>query len=126
MMEKARRDEFFLGHWLDDFARRKGFDDNALAGHLRCPLDRLPQLFLCRCPEGDDPQFAQQVRTIAQYAPCDETQLLLALREVVAIAKLSGNAPSQASSILLAARDRQDKDIPAPENDKPQSGTEAP
>lgn len=126
LMERARRDPFFLGFVLDAYARRKCFDDKTLAEHLRCPRDRLPELFLCRCPQGDDPKFAQDVRFIAEYAPCDETQLLLALRETVALAKLSKPSPGKNSSTLLAARDRPEPENPTDENDPPERETEAP
>ena len=126
LMEKARRDAFFLGFVLSDFARRKGFDDKTLATHLRCPLERLAQLFLCRCPAGDNPKFAQEVRTIAEYAPCDETQLLLALRETVALAKLSKPAHGKGSQTLLAARDQPEKENETDASDQVEGETEAP
>jgi hypothetical protein len=111
---------------LDGFARRKGFDDSTLSEHLRCPLERLAKLFLCRCPDGEDPKFAEDVRAIAEYAPCDETQLLLTLREVVALSKLSRPAPGRGSQTLLAARDRHDEEGDRNETDPPESGTAAP
>lgn len=125
LMERARRDAFFLGHALAGFALRKGFDDKSLAEHLRCPLDRLSQLFLCRCPDGEDPKFAQEVRIIAEYAPCDEMRLLLALRESVAFAKLSKPAPGKGSQTLLAARDRHEEENLSEENAPPEGETES-
>lgn len=126
LMEKARRDAFFLGYALSDFAQRKNLDDKALANHLRCPVERLPQLFLCRCPDGDDQNFAQDIRIIAEYAPCDEDQLLRALREVAALAKLSKPSPGKGRPTLLAARDRHESDDQPEEPGDSQSPTEAP
>ena len=125
MMERARSDPYFLGFLLNDYARRLGWEDEAFAEHLQCPLDRLPHLFLCRRPADTDPRFAEEVRRIAEYAPCDETQLLAVLREVVAWAKLSGNATTKANPAFLAARDRQDNQSETPNDDKPADGDEA-
>jgi hypothetical protein len=122
---RARRDPFFLGCRLDEFARRSAWDDDTLAEHLQCPLDRLPLLFLCRCPADGDPNFAQQIRSIAEYAPCDATQLLLVLREAVAWSRLSGQPATQANRVFLAARDRQDTGSEPQDEDKPAPGGEA-
>lgn len=107
MVNRARSDPFFLGCVLDDHARRKGWDDERLTEQLQCPLDRLPHLFLCRCPDEDDPEFTEQIRRIAEYVPCDATQLLLVLREVTALRKLSDDSPAKTTPFFLAARDRQ-------------------
>lgn len=108
MTERACQDPFFLGYALDAHARQKEWDDRVLAEHLQCPPDRLPHLFLCRCPDGDDPQFTDHVRRIAEYAPCDANQLLLVLREAETLRRLSGHSSTKVNSFFLAARDRQD------------------
>ena len=124
MMERARSDPYFLGFLLHDYARRLGWEDAALAEHLQCSLDRLPHLFLCRCPADSDPQFADEVRRIAEYAPCDEIQLLTVLREIVAWIKLSGNQATKSNPAFLAARDCQDKENDTKEDDRPAEGDE--
>ncbi len=117
LVERARSDPFYLGFPLTDYCRRLGWEDQTLAAHLKCPLDRMPQLFLCRCPVEDDPQFLEHVRRIADYAPCEETQLLSVLREAQAWVKLSGHATTKTNPLFLAARDRQDPKHPTDEKD---------
>lgn len=69
------RDPLFLGFYLARIAQAHGWDEQALADAVGCPLDRLPLLYLCRWPLASDPLFAEKVRQIAEYAPCEESAL---------------------------------------------------
>ena len=105
LVARARRDPAFLGYALSAFAQRQAWSDDQLAAHFRCPSHRFNHLMLCRCPEHNDPQFAMYVKEIADYVPCDEMELLLALREI-SIGSEWSTEPVHQDGLFLAARDR--------------------
>lgn len=82
MMDRSRQEPFFLGYVLDRYAKRHALDDEQLVRRLKCDLNRLPHLFICRRPRQDDGEFSRHVADIAAYVPCHEQTLLSILREM--------------------------------------------
>ncbi len=110
MAERARRDPLFLGSFLSEYQEANGVDDLGLAALLQCPRKALSRLALCRCPDDRQPSFAQDIRTIAAFAPCSADALVQLLRQVAAMRALRERGTESTSSLLMAARDRHHDD----------------
>jgi hypothetical protein len=110
MARRAEHDPFFMASALTAFRRLEGLDDAALAAFLRCPVEMLPHLALCRRPDPASPRFQSDVTQIATYVRADPDRLVRLLRRVNAFAALT-SATQQ--DLLAAARDREEEEADA-------------
>jgi hypothetical protein len=109
LAEKVRCDSFFLGASLLSLQRARKWTDEDLASFLECDIVALDRLACCRAPRGNDPTFADEVRSISGVTGCCAERLASALREVEAVAALLGAGGASATNALLAARDRKNR-----------------
>src|SRR5215467_721933 len=115
MVSRARSDEFFLGKALSHYQVASHIDDASLAAELHCAPEALSRLALCRWPDDRGRKFAQEVRGIATFVPCDPDALIRLLRHVAAVHGFQERSVGSTDGLLLAARDRHD----APMQKKP-------
>jgi hypothetical protein len=113
LFHKAEDHSFFVASALAEHQQRRGWDDRQLCEYLGCTLEALPRLGLCRRPSHAEPDFADRVRRIAEYAPCDAEALLNLLRESSILAAWRGSKAEQGSTMFLAARDRREASHPS-------------
>ena len=111
MVSRARSDGFFLGKALSDYQAASHIDDAALAAELRCAPETLSRLVLCRWPDDRGPRFAQEVREIAAFAPCDADALIRMLRQVAAVRGFQQGSVGSTQGLLMAARDRHEAPV---------------
>ncbi len=115
-------DRDFMASALAAYREREKLNDQALAKQLGATDVTLLRLALCKRPDSASPQFAAQVREIAEYVGVDAPQLSNLLRQVEILEQLAkqpgtGKAKeteaqqtSFRSGLLAAARDREEKD----------------
>jgi hypothetical protein len=97
-----------LASLIAAYQEQEGLDDTGLATFLDCPPGMLPRLALCRRPR-QAPHFRQDVERIASYvqaSPIKLARLIRAAESREALGQLSGAGPS----LLLAARDREERE----------------
>ncbi len=112
LVDRSRKDPFFLGWALAQYQAAHGLDDQQLTEWLECSSTALDRLALCRLPDDGKRQFREEVQRIAEFARCDADRLVSLLREVAAFSTLRGVAGDVA--LLIAARDRK------PSNEAPE------
>jgi hypothetical protein len=97
----------FLACALAEFARGERLDDTGLAARLRCPIETLTNLRLCRMPRGEAPLFWQDVEQIAQRFSVDADFLAEVTRRGLSLFHLRHpeGATGQEPGFFLAARD---------------------
>jgi hypothetical protein len=103
---RAAGDPFFLGFTLAEYARAEGLADDRLAAHLRCPVESLTMLRLCRAPRPDPDGFRADVERVAERFGADPAKLAAVVRQVEAVIRLrdAGSVAAEAG-FFLAARD---------------------
>lgn len=99
------------------YREQEGMDDKQLADYLECDVDALPRLALCRRPR-QAPDFRGDIEAIAVHSGSDPSRLARLVRSAAMVEAMQG-APERAdtSSLLMAARDREDlgdTDVEAP------------
>ena len=116
---RASTDAFFLGRALAEYQAMHGIDDRKLAEILKCTIEALARLALCRRPDDQAAKFREEVQRIATFASCNAKRLVQLLREVAAVVSLREEG-SEASlqGLLMAARDRRSSGKP-PEKTPP-------
>lgn len=133
LAEKLSHDRRFMSYALASYQQQEELDIEQLAGSLRIPRLLLLRLALCRRPNSESEQFAQQVREVADYTLTDEGQLANLLRQVEAIEKLRelerstlNSARESLTGLLAAARDHAEgeDEQSEPENSDPNAGTD--
>ncbi len=77
-----RDDPTFMAHTLARYQQQRGLDDRGLAAELGALPEMLLRLALCRRPVTGAPDFAEQVRALADFALLDETRLARVIRRV--------------------------------------------
>jgi hypothetical protein len=82
LARRLRDDPRYMAHVLAVYQQAERLDDAALANSLGAAPEMLLRLALCRRPEAHAPDFAGQVRTLADYTLLDETQLARVIRRV--------------------------------------------
>ncbi len=110
--QRAAADSFFLGHLLNRFTDSGGLSRDALAARLRCSVDRLVRLWMCKAPPETGASFRQDVERIAAFVGCDGVALAQAIREASALSALRSGSGTDPKTVLLAARDRPRLDDP--------------
>ena len=106
---RAERRPGFLASALLPYARAEGLGDEELAARLGCRRETLPQLLLCRRPNGEGADWRAAVETIAARFSLDPERLAEILRLADALASLGAAAESDRPRLLAAARDREDE-----------------
>lgn len=110
---RASADAFFLGRALAEYQAMHGIDDQKLAEMLRCTVETLARLALCRRPDDQAVKFREEVQRIAAFASCNAERLAQLLREVAAVASLRKEGSDASSQdLLMAARDRRSSGEP--------------
>lgn len=121
LVERARRDAFFVGRALAIYQRLHDMGDPQLAQRLECSVPDLNRLTLCRLPDDKKDSFPQDVRKIAAFAACNPDRLVQLLREVASCEALQGDCQELGNGFLLAARDHKpdgDDDLSGPLGDQ--------
>jgi hypothetical protein len=130
---RLRHDRRFIAYALASFQHQEELDIEQLADSLRIPPVLLLRLALCRRPNSESEQFAQQVREVADYTLTDDAQLANLLRQVDAIEKLRelerstlNDAGESLTGLLAAARDRAEGEDQQSESESsdPNAGTD--
>ncbi|PYS93967.1 MAG: hypothetical protein DMF64_02980 [Acidobacteria bacterium] len=120
---KLRRDPRYMAYALAAYQQQENLSDKELAETLSILPELIVRLALCRRPAASAPQFAEQVRELADFTLTDESQLAGILRQVDGLEKLAAlpvTAPeteAQAETqfglplagLLAAARDREEE-----------------
>lgn len=82
LARRVEADPSFMAHTLASYRRRRRLDDTVLAAVLRCSVEALPRLALCRRPDPDSASFRTDLAHIAHYVGCDADRLASLLRTV--------------------------------------------
>jgi chromosome condensin MukBEF MukE localization factor len=110
---RASADAFFLGSALAEYQAMHGIDDRKLAETLRCTIEALARLGVCRRPDDQAAKFREEVQRIATFVSCNAERLVRLLREVAAVASLrEGGSEASSQGLLMAARDRRSSGEP--------------
>lgn len=118
LARRLQSDPRFMAYTLAVYQEQEGFEEEELALALGIMPEMLSRLALCKRPDAQSPEFAAQVREIADYTLADETQLANLLRQVSGLEKLaqrvsepaavteSAGAEPLMTGLLAVARDR--------------------
>ena len=104
MAERARREPFFLGYLLEQYAAPQQLSDEGLVAELGCSSTHLRKLRLCRTPRTDEEGLREDVRHLAEALGLDADRLGRVLRRAVVCSKFRLDSTS-----LMAARDRDEE-----------------
>jgi hypothetical protein len=130
---RLRRDPRYMAYALAAYQRQENLSDEELAETLSVLPELVVRLALCRRPAASAPQFAEQVRELADFTLTDEAQLAGILRQVDGLEKLAAlpvtapDAEAQAeiqtglslTGLLAAARDHEEAVDEQAQLDKP-------
>lgn len=106
MANRVAEDPFFLACPLAEYARSERLDDSALAERLRCPIEVLAKLRLCRSPCGEEVEFKADITRIATAYGIDPPILAAAIRHGEGLSRLRETTRAESEpGHLLAARD---------------------
>ncbi|HYG82140.1 MAG TPA: hypothetical protein VD861_17200 [Pyrinomonadaceae bacterium] len=127
LARRLRGNPQYMAYVLAAFQSRENLTDAELAQELGTLPELVVRLSLCKRPSPSSPQFAEQVRELADYTLTDAGRLANILRRVDGLERLSQRASGlalqaegkESGGILAAARDRIDST-----DDGPPSGEE--
>ena len=105
---RARQEPWTLGCLLSGLADIEGTSGSDIAAELNCDSETVHWIFLCRRPS--EHCFAQEVERIAARFSLDVKRLAGLVRRADAVVALAAATHDTSESILLAARDRQDRE----------------
>ncbi|MGH9766424.1 MAG: hypothetical protein ACREAB_03240 [Blastocatellia bacterium] len=121
LMGLARRlqsDPRFMAYALAVYQEQEGLEEEELAQALGIMPEMMSRLALCRRPDSQSPEFAAQVREIADYTLADEAHLANLLRQISGLERLARRGRGSAmvdesegaeplmTGLLAVARDR--------------------
>jgi hypothetical protein len=116
LSRRLQGDPAYMAYVLAMYKKQEGLDDEDLATYLNSFPEFVLRLELCKRPEADALDFAEQVRSLSDFTLIDETVLAHIIRQVDSLALLANNptmaeketsaACNQLSGALAAARDR--------------------
>ena len=86
---RLQSDPRFMAYTLTVYQEQEGLEEEELALALGMMPEMLSRLALCKRPDAQSPEFAAQVREIADYTLADEAQLANLLRQVSSLEKLA-------------------------------------
>lgn len=131
LTQRLETDPRFMAYALAQYRRQEGIEIEELAQLLGLMPEMTTRLALCLRPDARSPQFAEQVREIADYTLADEAQLANLLRQLSGLEKLGRiqQAPDMADAeeesaplmpgLLAVARDRDDEEEAQKPPDEP-------
>ena len=118
LTQRLANDTNYMAHAFALYKSQEGFDDEDLANYFNAFPEQVIRLGLCKRPEPDAPDFADQIRLLGDFSLIDEALLAHVIRQVDSLKQLSQN-PMLAESTtnrgpefrhlegtLAAARDR--------------------
>jgi hypothetical protein len=88
LAQRLETDPRFMACALALYLRQEGIEIEELAQLLGLIPEMIARLALCLRPDARSPQFAEQVREIADYTLADEAQLANLLRQVSGLERL--------------------------------------
>jgi len=118
LAQRFQSDPRFMAYTLAVYQEQEGLGEEELALALGMMPEMLSRLALCKRPDAQSPEFAAQVREIADYTLADEAQLANLLRQVSGLEKLAQQVREPAAvderagaeplmtGLLAVARDR--------------------
>lgn len=118
LARRLQSDPRFMAYTLAVYQEQEGLEEDDLALALGMVPEMLSRLALCKRPDAQSPEFAVQVREIADYTLADEAQLASLLRQVSSLEKLAQRRRDPAATgesdvaeplmtgLLAVARDR--------------------
>src|SRR5262245_52122741 len=122
LTQRLETDPRFMAYALAQYRRQEGIEIEELAQLLGLMPEMTTRLALCLRPDARSPQFAEQVREIADYTLADEAQLANLLRQLSGLEKLgriqqapaAGDAEEASATLMpgliAVARDRDDEE----------------
>jgi hypothetical protein len=132
LSRRLQNDPSYMAHVLSIFQMQEGLDDEDLANYFNSYPEFVLRLTLCKRPDSDSPDFAEQVRNLSDFTLIDEAALAHVIRQVDSLAALANNPSAaeeenslglfQLSGTLAAARDRDDVPPTPREEDIPDEG----
>jgi hypothetical protein len=135
LAQRLETDPRFMAYALAQYRLQEGIEVEEIAQSLGMMPEMMARLAVCLRPDASSPQFAEQVREIADYTLADEGRMANLLRQVSSLEKLGRLPQSPAAAdaeesallmpgLLVVARDRDDEeeaqtapDEPAPPED---------
>lgn len=134
LARRLRNDSRYMAYVLAAYQAQEKLTDEELGLELGMLPLLAVRLSLCKRPDPMSPDFADQVREIADFTLMDEEKLAHILRQVDAVEKLVGRATSLSvpeeesrrplTGLLAAARDRDGDEESCPE-EQPKDEKEA-
>jgi hypothetical protein len=122
LARRLRNDPRYIAYALAAYQSQEKLTDEELGLELGMLPLLVIRLSLCKRPDPMSPDFADQVREIADFTVMDEEKLAHVLRQVDAVEKLAGRATSLSvpeeesrhplAGLLAAARDRDGDEEP--------------
>jgi hypothetical protein len=103
MARRLESDPFFLACSLKLYQKSEGLSEDMLAAGLKCSIEALLSVRLCRAPVGEDKSFQDDIERIAGRFSVDADALAEAVRRGQALFHMTSGR--NASGTLLAARD---------------------
>ncbi|CAG0947699.1 hypothetical protein ANRL1_04441 [Anaerolineae bacterium] len=135
LAHRLEANDCFIAWALATYRKQEKLNDRELSEQLGASDELLTRLALCKRPNSASPQFADQVRKIAEYSHVDVARLAMVLRQVESLHELSKRPRSEATSVepnlvplrsglLAAARDHDESEEPESPEDKDNSKPE--
>ncbi|SRR6266496_14358 len=118
LVQRLANDTTYMAHVFALYKSQEGFDDADLGAYLNAFPEQIIRLALCKRPEPDAPDFADQIRLLGDFTLIDEALLAHVIRQVDSLTHLSQSpmlanpAPNTVlgfkpfEGTLAAARDR--------------------
>lgn len=115
LSRRLQGDPAYMAYVLAMYKMHEGLDDEDLAAYLNSFPEFVVRLELCKRPEADAADFAEQVRSLSDFTLIDEAVLAHIIRQVDSLAELAhiptlaekdATVLNQLSGALAAARDR--------------------
>lgn len=136
LSRRLKGDPKFMAHVLSVYSEQEGFSEDDLVRELESAPEMVVRLALCKRPDADSLDFADQVEQLSDYTLIDETLLTRIIRQVDSLSALSeypganlGEPGAEAvvnlgRGLLAAARDREDGAEIDQQADGKEEGTE--
>lgn len=119
LSRRLQGDPKFMAHVLAAYSEQEGISEDELSRELDAVPELLIRLALCKRPDADSEDFAEQVQRLSDYTLIDEDLLTHVIRQVdslAALAEYPGTAEPEVGTetpgnlglgVLAAARDRE-------------------
>lgn len=109
--QRARFEPWTMGGLLSQYCELEGSSHSDLAAELGCNLETLHWLYLCKAPS--QARFAEDIGLIAERLGLEISGLVAIVRRAEALVALARPGHDVAETgLLLAARDRENKEDP--------------